>query len=412
MTKRLVAIGDSHTYGAFASDFFSYPKYVAKAFGFDEMENYGVNGITICPETDWRPTMANCEYIREFLPGDMAIITGSANDWIKNVDIGEVSDTSDKTFYGALNILFARAKERYKTVVVFSSINRLNDGLNNKGFTLQDYRNAVELKSKEFGFYFIDGTEFKVYPKEEESRKKLIPDGAHLNDLGQKLFTEFLIDKIHQLTGLPIQDFSFDNSEKKMVAMGDSITHGSGAGESFGVVSNYFAKTVADHYGYELKNYGTNGTTVAEQYEWRPTCSLCNYIEETYKADVLLVPCGVNDYNRNIEIGKYEDTDKTTFYGALKIFFEKAKEKYKKIIVITPISKKNEQNKTKRGYCLQDFRDAIVKVAIRYGAFVIDGRNVPISGDDESVIPDGLHPNKEGHRIYGEYLVNELKNIL
>jgi len=40
------------------------------------------------------------------------------------------------------------------------------------------------------------------------------------------------------------------------------------------------------------------------------------------------------------------------------------------------------------------------------------GRNVPISGDDESVIPDGLHPNKEGHRIYGEYLVNELKNIL
>ena len=40
MTKRLVAIGDSHTYGACASDFFSYPKYVAKAFGFDE--NYPI----------------------------------------------------------------------------------------------------------------------------------------------------------------------------------------------------------------------------------------------------------------------------------------------------------------------------------------------------------------------------------
>ncbi len=409
MIKRLIAIGDSCTYGECASDFFSYPKYVAKAFGFDEMENYGVNGTTICADTDFRPTMAYCEYIRELLPGDMAIITGATNDWIRNVEIGNVSDKTDKTFYGALNIFFERAKERYKTIVVVSSINRLNDGLNKKGYTLQHYRDAIKIKAKEYGFYFIDGTEFEVFPKEEKSR--LMPDGEHLNDQGQKLFTKFLVEKIKNLTGMAVFDYNFDNSQKKMVAMGDSITHGTGDGETFGVVANYFAKVIANQYGYELKNYGTNGTTIAEQDEWRPTCSLCNYIDETYKADVLLVAGGTNDYGRNVEIGNERDTDKTTFYGALKIFFEKAKVKYNKIIVITPINRKqHEQNE--KGYCLQDYRDAIEKVASKYGATIIDGRNVPIDGNDERLIPDGLHPSADGQKVYSEFLLKALKTIL
>ncbi len=408
---RLVAIGDSSTYGAGASGFFNHPKYIGKAFGFDEVENYGVNGITVSVETDWRPTMANCEYIREMLPGDMALIAGSANDWIKNVEIGAVSDKTDKTFFGALDILFQRAKERYEKIIVVSSINRLSDGLNEKGYTLQDYRDAMKLKTEEYGFYYINGAEFKVFPKDEESRKKYIPDGAHLNDAGEKLFTEFLIEKIKDLTGLPVYDFSFDNNEKKMIAMGDSITHGSGAGWKFGLVENYFAKVIANHYGYELKNYGTNGTTIAEQFEWRPTCSLCNYVDETYSAEVLLVVGGTNDYGRNVEIGKEDDQDKGTFYGALNVFFDKAVKKYKKIIVITPINRKQTE-KNEKGYTLDDYRLAIEKIAKKYEVYLIKGENVPINGNDEELLPDGLHPSVKGHAVYSDYLVKELEGVL
>lgn len=410
--KRFVAIGDSSTYGAGASGFFNHPKYIGKAFGFDEVENYGVNGITISPETDWRPTMANCEYILEFLPGDIALITGSANDWIKNVEIGSTSDKTNKTFYGALDILFQRAKERYDLIVVVSSINRLNDGANKLGYTLQDYRDAMKKKTEEYGYYFIEGEKFPVYPKIEESRKKYIPDGAHLNDEGEKLYTLFLIDKIKELTGLPTFDFSFDNSEKKMVAMGDSITHGSGAGWKFGLVENCFAKIVANHYGYELKNYGINGTTIAEQFEWRPTCSLCNYVEETYPADVLIIASGTNDYGRNVEIGNESDVCKSSLYGAMNILFDKARKKYKKIIVITPIDRKDSDKLNEKGYSLQDYRNAIKKTALKYGAFVIDGLNIPIDANNTEHVSDGLHPSVKGQEIYSKYLVEKLKDIL
>lgn len=114
------------------------------------MENYEVKGVTISSETDWRPTMASCEYIREFLPGDMALISGGANDWIKNVEIGEITDKTDKTFYGALDIWLQRAKERYKFVVVVSSINSSNERANKLGYYLEDYRKAMKKKTEEY----------------------------------------------------------------------------------------------------------------------------------------------------------------------------------------------------------------------------------------------------------------------
>lgn len=77
--KRLVAIGDSSIYRTDANVFLI-TQNIGKEFGFDEVENYEVKGVTISSETDWRPTMASCEYIREFLPDDMALISSGAND--------------------------------------------------------------------------------------------------------------------------------------------------------------------------------------------------------------------------------------------------------------------------------------------------------------------------------------------
>ena len=194
--------------------------------------------------------------------------------------------------------------------------------------------------------------------------------------------------------------------------MGDSIMHGSGAGWESGLVENCFAKVVATYFGYELKNYGTNGTTIAEQFEWRPTCSLCNYVEETYSADVLLVAAGTNDYGRSVEIGKETDDCKSTLLGALNIFFNKANKKYKKIIVITSIDRQDSNKLNDRGYSLQNYRDEIKKIALKFGAIVIDGLNIPIDANNKEEVPDGLHPNVKGQKIYAEYLVEKLKDML
>ena len=108
-------------------------------------------------------------------------------------------------------------------MVVVSSINSLNERANKLGYYLEYYRKAIKKKTEEYGYYFIKGEKFSVSQKIEELRKKYIIDGTPLNEEVEKLYTLFLINEIKHLTGLTVNNFSFDNSEKKMVTMGDSI---------------------------------------------------------------------------------------------------------------------------------------------------------------------------------------------
>lgn len=194
-TKRLVAIGDSITHGA-SKDApcmlveNNFIKIFGKRFGFDEVLNYGTNGITISTATDWRPTLAMSMYIDEMQAGDVGIIAGGTNDWGRNVEIGKADDISTDTFYGALNTLFEKAKKRYKQIIVITPIRRKNCGRNEKGYTLSDYRKAIKLKAEEFSFFVVDGDEIELEFSEH------IPDGTHPNSKGHRIYAEHLINKV------------------------------------------------------------------------------------------------------------------------------------------------------------------------------------------------------------------------
>jgi len=196
---------------------------------------------------------------------------------------------------------------------------------------------------------------------------------------------------------------------KRLVAIGDSIVHGTCSSEPFGLVENNFIKIIGEKLGVsEVVNYGINGTTMCPETEWRPTLAACLYIDEMLPADIAIVACGTNDYGRNIEIGNAEDKTEKTFCGALNIFFNKALKRYKRLVYITPIARKNEE-KNSKGYTLSDYRKAIKEVAKKYSVTVIDGEKIEF--DFEKHIPDGLHPNSTGHKIYAEFITLELKLI-
>ncbi len=195
---------------------------------------------------------------------------------------------------------------------------------------------------------------------------------------------------------------------KRLIAIGDSIVHGTCSQEKFGLVENNFVKLFAERFGFdEVQNYGLNGTTVCTDTDWRPTCAMCVYIDEMFPATLALIAGGTNDFGRNVEIGDLSDETDKTFYGALKILFKKATKKYEKVIVITPIRRKNE-DKNEKGYTLDDYRKAIKEVAKDYSFLIVDGENIPLNFVEN--IPDGLHPNSAGHKIYSDYLIKKVKS--
>ena len=196
---------------------------------------------------------------------------------------------------------------------------------------------------------------------------------------------------------------------KRLVAIGDSIVHGTCSSEPFGLVENNFIKIISEKLGVnEVVNYGINGTTMCPETEWRPTLAACLYVDEMLPADLAIVACGTNDYGRNIEIGNADDITEKTFCGALNVFFKKALKRYDRIIYITPIKRKNE-DKNSKGYTLSDYRTVIKEVAKRYSVTIIDGEKIEFDFDKH--IPDGLHPNSAGHKIYAEFITLELKLI-
>ena len=132
---------------------------------------------------------------------------------------------------------------------------------------------------------------------------------------------------------------------------------------------------------------------------------MCSYVDEMQPADTVIIAGGRNDHIKNVEIGKLSDKTGETFYGALNILFNKAKERYKRVLVITPIKNKDEQANEK-GYTLSDYRRAIKNAAKPFGFFVIDGEKIDF--DFEKHIPDGTHPNSAGHAFYAEYLIGKI----
>ena len=87
-------------------------------------------------------------------------------------------------------------KKKYKKVYIVTPIRRREDEENKVQKTLLDYRKAIEIRAKEFGFFVIDGYKIPIDPKKEEDTKNYMPDGLHPNQEGHRLYAEYLIESI------------------------------------------------------------------------------------------------------------------------------------------------------------------------------------------------------------------------
>lgn len=216
----------------------------------------------------------------------------------------------------------------------------------------------------------------------------------------------------------------------KINFLGDSITAGCGTSSE----DKIFMNVLKEECGLaEARNYGIGGTRFALQKgtekrpkdDWVDVNSFCERYEKMDDdADVVVVFGGTNDYGHgDAPIGGFSDRTADTFYGACHVLFSGLIKKYlgKPIIIMTPLHRTGEYINTGSGQKeptlpLKGYVEIIREVAQYYSLPVLDlykesGLQPEVEEIRANYVPDGLHPNDEGHKIIEKKLKAYLLNM-
>jgi len=180
----------------------------------------------------------------------------------------------------------------------------------------------------------------------------------------------------------------------------------------------------------EARNYGISGTRYALQKgtperpkdDYEDVNSFCERFDQMDDdADVVIVFGGTNDYGHgDARLGGFSDRTPDTFYGACHYLFRGLIKKYlgKTIVIMTPLhrleeTRNNGTQKTEGYGTLREYVNIIREVAEYYSLPVLDlyaisGLQPEIDEIREKYIPDGLHPNENGHAV----IAHKLKRFL
>lgn len=213
-----------------------------------------------------------------------------------------------------------------------------------------------------------------------------------------------------------------DISKKNVYFLGDSITEGVGASCN----ENCFVSLFKAHYpDANIQNYGIGGTRIARKKTpseypiWDDDFNMrADRMDEN--ADLVVIFGGTNDFGHgDATLGNFGDKDVYTFYGATYTLFEKVLTKYPhaKCLVLTPLHRLSENEPNGLGNVLQDYRKAILETAEYFSFPVLDlfamsGMNPKVVKVQETMMPDGLHPNDNGYQRLFELIDQAIKYTL
>lgn len=207
------------------------------------------------------------------------------------------------------------------------------------------------------------------------------------------------------------------NIEGKVIHfLGDSITEGVGATDA----SHCFVSLIGRKTGAVVHNYGVGGTRIARQLncpqdEGKDFCA--RFIEMEQGADMIIVFGGTNDYGHgNAPFGSFEDKTPDTFNGALNVLFSGLRKMFPHALILslTPLPRKAKSVEAER--CLEDYANAIVSASAFYKILCLDLYHMSSSDKQlrylfTNCLPDGLHPNDEGHQILAETIIRFLERL-
>ena len=213
----------------------------------------------------------------------------------------------------------------------------------------------------------------------------------------------------------------------KINFLGDSITEGHGTSRR----ENIFYNLLAAEYGFTARGYGVGGSRIANQLnpgnpnDRMEQCFVKRMKDMDPDADVIVVFGGTNDFGHgDAPLGTPDDRDVNTYWGACHLLCSGLIEKYPtaQIVIMTPLHRTNELKPRGDGHksydygILSTYVDILKKVAVEYSIPVLDlyatsGIQPRIEAQRIAFMPDGLHPNDNGHRRIADRLAAFLKTL-
>ena len=150
---------------------------------------------------------------------------------------------------------------------------------------------------------------------------------------------------------------------KKIVALGDSLFHG-----SKDCKGNTWLEMLAAKHHMTLHNYGQNGNTLSVQSEEEQKLpAMCvRYADMEDGADYVVIMGGANDKRLNVPIGPDDSDDPTTFCGALNVLIRGVTAKYPRARVLFMTNYNRWPSKNKLGLSDIDYVEAMERVCRRY----------------------------------------------
>ena len=212
-------LGDSITQGVGAScEQTIYHSVLKEKAGLTVARNYGISGTrfalqkgtTEIPKNEYVDTNSFCERFEQMdNDADIVVVFGGTNDYGHgDASIGNFSDRTPETFYGACHYLFSGLIKKYigKTIVIMTPLHRIGEtwipsekGTGDFG-TLKDYVNVIKEVAEYYSLPVLDLFAISgLQPEINEIKETYLPDGLHPNDNGNAVIAHKLKKFLEQL---------------------------------------------------------------------------------------------------------------------------------------------------------------------------------------------------------------------
>ena len=199
-----------------------------------------------------------------------------------------------------------------------------------------------------------------------------------------------------------------ENNKILINFLGDSITEGL-KWQKKEVYCHYLSKWL----NIRINNQGYRATKIARQKDDNKDFNY-RLKDLDNKADFTFIFGGTNDYSLgDAELGDINSESYFTFYGALKNLVKDLLKKFDndKICFILPLSRFDEDKVINHGN-LPQYRNIIKEICdlnkIDY-LDLCDELPVPNTDGKSEYFKDGLHPNKQGHKLIARNIIKYLK---
>ena len=209
-------LGDSITEGAGVSTPENiYWNRIKITYGAEVVRGYGIGGTRFARQS--KPS-AEPRWDRDFCSrfgemdndADVIVVFGGTNDFGHgDAPLGQMSDRTVDTFYGACHTLFEGIINKYptSTIIIMTPLHRCNeDNIRGDGYKesevadLLTYVNIIKEVASYYSLPLLDlWSVSSLQPKVEIIKQKYCPDGLHPNDAGHEIIASRLAGFIKAL---------------------------------------------------------------------------------------------------------------------------------------------------------------------------------------------------------------------